>query len=169
MQCLSRVAHHALLLLHGVERRKVSREVQSMVFDAAVSGGVVGVDGDVLAGEIAGPEAAGAAAEPEVDVDGELGLAKVAVCCGFIEGGSAATAFADQEIAETNGDARWVDLGTGVAGSGDQAAPVGVVAGPGGLDQGRVSDGPGDAERVGIGCGATDVELNQMGCAFAVG
>ena len=41
--------------------------------------GVVGVDRYVLAGQVAGPEAAGAVAESEVDVDGKFGLAQVAV------------------------------------------------------------------------------------------
>src|SRR6185437_13951352 len=169
MQCLSRVARHALLLLHDVERRKVSRKVQSMLFDAAVSGGVVGIDGDVLVGKVAGPETVGAAAKSKIDVDGELGLAEVAVRGGFVEGSGTSAALADEEFAETDGDARWIDLGARVASGGDQPAPVGVVAGPGGLDQGRVRDSPCDAEGVGIGGGATDVELDQMGCAFCIG
>src|ERR1700761_4998828 len=114
------------------------------------SGGVVGVDGDVIAGEVAGPETAGAAAEAEIDVDGELGLVKVAVCGPFVEVRGASTVFADEEIAETNGDACGIDFGAGVADGSDQPAPIGVAASPGSLNQGRLRDGCGDEQGVGV-------------------
>ena len=76
---------------------------------------------------------------------------------------------ADGQDAEVDIDAIGIDLSAGVADGGDEASPVGIGAGPGGFDQRRVGDGLGDAERVGVGCRAFDVQFDNMGDALAVG
>ena len=68
-----------------------------------------------------------------------------------------------------NVEAVGIDLRAGVADGGGQAAPVGIAAGPGCLDQRRVCNGLGNLEGVGVGGCAFDVQFHDMGDAFAVG
>ncbi len=89
--------------------------------------------------------------------------------CGFIEFGCPAAVAADRKIAETDVDAVGIDLGTGVADGGNKTAPVGIGAGPRGLDQRRMRDGFGDPEGIGIGLRAINLQLDNVGDAFAVG
>jgi len=96
--------------------------------------GVVGVDRYVVAGQVAGPEAAGAVAESEIDVHGKFGLTQVTVRGGLVEGGGPSAAFADEEIAEMDSDSCGIDLRAGVADGSDETASVGVAACPRGLD-----------------------------------
>ena len=98
-------------------------------------GGVVGVDVDVFVGEVGGEEDAGAGALVEFDGDGELGLLNVFVSGGFVELRCAAAVEADWQFAEADVDAVWIDGCAGVADGGDEAAPVGIVASPGGFDE----------------------------------
>src|SRR5271170_2370756 len=48
-------------------------------------GGVIGIDGDVLLGEVAGPESAGARADAEIDAHVVLALFEVQVRGAFIQ------------------------------------------------------------------------------------
>ncbi len=65
-------------------------------------------------------------------------------------------------------DGLGVEGDAGVSGGDEQASPVRVAAGPGGLAEGRVGDGFGDLFGVGGGCGAGDVEVDEVGDALAV-
>src|SRR5579864_7058137 len=90
--------------------------------------GVVGVDVDVLGGQVCRPEDAGSGALVEMDGNGEFFLAQVGVGGRFVELGGAASVTADAQFAEPDVDARGVDLGAGVADGGHQASPVGVAS-----------------------------------------
>src|SRR5580658_9205434 len=75
-----------------------------------------------------------------------------------------------------NGDAGHVDINargieghSGAAGGGENAAPVGVAAGEGGLDERRGGDGFGDALGGGFGFRAADFDFDDTLRAFAVG
>src|ERR1035437_1215525 len=131
--------------------------------------GVVGVDVDVLRGQVGSPEDATARALVKVDGDGELDLGNIGVSCDFIELGGAATVAADGQFTEPYIDAVGVDLRAGVADGCRQTAPVGIATGPGGFDQGRMRDGFGNAKCIGIAGGTLDVELDDMGDTVAVG
>jgi hypothetical protein len=106
---------------------------------------------DVFHRQVGGPEDARARALIQPNGDGELGLAQCSRAPRLVELGCAAAVAADGQIAEINVDAVGVDLRAGVADGCDQAAPVGIAAGPGGLHQRRMGDGLGDLEGVGVG------------------
>ena len=90
---------------------------------------------DVLDGEVGGPEDATALALMELDVDDELGLGDVGMGADLIEFRGASAVEADGDVAEPDVDAVGVDGRAGVADGGDEASPVGIGAGPRGLDQ----------------------------------
>src|ERR1035437_812220 len=131
--------------------------------------GVVGVDVDVLRGQVGGPEDATARALVKVDGDGELGLGNIGVSCDFIEFSGAATFAADGQFTKPYIDAVGVDLRAGVADGCSQTAPVGIATGPGGFDQGRMRDGLGNAKCIGVAGGAFDMEFDDVGDTLAVG
>src|ERR1035438_5433640 len=130
---------------------------------------VVGVDVDVLRGQVGGPEDATARALVKVDGDGELGLGNIGVSCDFIEFSGAATVATDGQFTEPYVDAVGVDLRAGVADGCGQTAPVGIATGPGGFDQGRMRNGLGNAKCIGVAGGAFDMEFDDVGDTFAVG
>src|SRR5580693_7795555 len=99
---------------------------------------VVGVDADVLVGQVGGPELAIAFALVEFDGDRKLGLLEIGVCGGFIEFCGAPTIAADRKLAERNVDGLRIDLRSRVADSGHEPSPIGIAAGPCGLDERRV-------------------------------
>src|SRR5690349_16959598 len=100
-----------------------------------MSGGVVGIDTDVLVGQIGGPEFTRTRSLMKIDANGELRLLDIGVCGGLVEIGSATAIPTDWQIAEGDVDALWVNLSAGVSDSSDEATPVGIAAGPGGFDQ----------------------------------
>ena len=71
---------------------------------------VVGVDVDVLVGQVGGPENAGAVALVEIDGDGELRLLNVGVCGVLVELRGSAAVAADGKLAEGDVDAFGIDL-----------------------------------------------------------
>src|ERR1700739_2610817 len=131
--------------------------------------GVVRVDANVFVGQVGGPESAGAFALMEMNVDGKLGLLEVGVGGVFVVFKGAAAATADGQLAEGDVDGFGVYCSAGVADGGNEAAPVGVAAGPCGLDERRMSDGFGDAECIGVRGGAVDAKFDNVRDAFAVG
>ena len=132
-------------------------------------GGVVGVDADVLGGEVAGEEAGGGFAGAEVEGDGVFGGGHGGVGGVLVEAGGAATVLKDGVIADPDAGAVGIELGAGVAGGGDEASPVGVGGGPGGFAEWALGDGAGCEAGVGFGGCAADVEGDEVGDAFAVG
>src|SRR5277367_4666248 len=76
--------------------------------------GVVGIDSDIFLGEIAGPEAAGAGADTEVDADVVFGLRKVEVGGLLIEQRRASAAAADLVITEPDVDLAGIDGDAGI-------------------------------------------------------
>ena len=120
-------------------------------------------------GQVGGPEDAGACALVELDGDRKLRLRDIGVGGGLVELRGATAIAADGQFAKADVDALGVDLRAGVADGRHQTAPVGVAAGPGGLDQRRMGDGLGNLERVRI-CGRSlDAQLHNMRDALAVG
>ncbi len=96
-------------------------------------------------------------------------MGDVGVGGGLVEAGGAAAVTADGQAAEPDVDAVGVDLGAGVTDGGDETAPVGIGAGPGGFDERRMGDGFGDAKSIGIRCRSFDVQFDDVSDAFAVG
>jgi len=94
----------------------------------------MGVDLDVPACEVAGPEDGAAEAGGEVETDGDArGGEERAQVVTVLDALAAAD---DGDIADAQGDAagcKWD------AGGGEDAPPVGVAAGEGGLDQGELA------------------------------
>src|SRR5579863_1793293 len=72
--------------------------------------GVVGVDVDVVGGEVGGPEDARAGALMELDGDAELGLLKIGVGGGFVELCRATAVAADGQSAEVDVDPVGIDF-----------------------------------------------------------
>src|SRR5699024_6993716 len=104
------------------------------------SAAIVAVDRDVLFRQVAGPHRGGAAPEAEVDPDGNIGFAHDGGGGGLGIVGVARALPGDADVAEP--DRQPVALGglPGLADGHDDAAPVGVLAGDGGLHQRRVGD-----------------------------
>src|SRR5690606_22958704 len=125
---------------------------------------VIGVDGHVFVGEIAGQVVGGGVAGAEIEADGVLGA--------LHDGGGVGLAgrpvFAgdagleDGDVADGQGEAAGAKRDAGVAGGGSDAAPVGVAAGDGGLDQGRERDGAGDAAGGVTAAGAGDLDPDDV-------
>src|SRR5271170_4359911 len=133
------------------------------------SSGIVGVNGDVFLGEVAGPETARARADAEIDAQVILALGEMQVGGVLIHQRRAAAGAAYLVIAEPYVDLAGIDLYSGVADGGENAAPVGIVACPGGFDQWRVGDRSCDLERIGVAGRAFDAELDDVSHALAVG
>src|SRR5579883_1486381 len=133
-----------------------------------ISGPVAGVDPDVAFGEVAGPEAGRAFA---FAADGEANLAfggiQLLLQIRFRKRRG--------EAAAAHRDALHHDVGFGgiegharIAGGGKNAAPIGVGAGDGGLDQRGIGDGSGQASGgLSAGC-ARDVDGHEFPGAFAI-
>src|SRR5271170_3903913 len=96
--------------------------------------GVVGIDSDIFLGEIAGPKAADAGTDTEVDADVVFGLRKVEVGGLLIEQRRASAAAADLMITKPDIDLAGIDGDAGVADRGEDTTPVRIVARPGRLD-----------------------------------
>src|SRR5580692_3329931 len=90
-------------------------------------GRVVGVDTDVLGSKVAGQETGNRVAFAEVERDGVLGLQHNGMGGGFVVGCSPATVFEDGLVADPDAGAVRREDGAAAAGSGDEAAPVGVA------------------------------------------
>src|SRR5258707_15554891 len=103
-------------------------------------GRVVGVDADVLVGEIGGQKLTGTFALVKVDGDGKLGLLDVTVRGVFVVFRSATAVAADRQLAEGDVDGFRVDVRARVADGGNETSPVGIATGPGGFDQWRMGD-----------------------------
>src|SRR5690606_39762749 len=107
---------------------------------ASRSRAVVSVDLDVAFGQVAGPD--GGRGAPRADMDGDVDLIVLHIGAhdrlvvvrrrGAVDGGDVGT--------EADGQTVAVDGLLGLASRHDDAAPVGVLAGDGGLDQGAVGD-----------------------------
>src|SRR6185437_8923312 len=61
------------------------------------------------------------------------------------------------------------EIGAGVTCGGDEASPVGIAGGPGGLAEWAMCDGAGNESGILRGGCAADIEGNEVGDAFAVG
>ena len=120
-------------------------------------------------GKVGGPEDASAGPLVELNGDGELALRNIGMGGSFVEFGRSATVATDRQVAELDVEAIGIDFRAGVAYSGGQAAPVGISAGPGCLHQGRVGNGLGNLEGVGVGGRAVDLQFDNVSDAFAVG
>jgi hypothetical protein len=90
------------LLDAALRRCKKSMRVGGPPWQLNESSAVIRVDGNVVLGEIAGPEAAFSVPDSKVNLYGELWLAQVPMRCPFVEAGAAATTFADEQIAQSN-------------------------------------------------------------------
>src|SRR4029077_21221727 len=99
-----------------------------------------GVDRDVVAGEIAGPDAGGAAAGVEVHDDGDKLGEHFFVCDTLVEGMLAAAA-ADGDAGEADVNTLEIEWDACAAGGGEDAAPIGVGAGERGFYQRRIRHG----------------------------
>src|SRR5580693_4632657 len=66
-------------------------------------------------------------------------------------------------------DARGIEGHSGAAGGGENAAPVRIASGEGGLDEGRGGDGFGDALGGSFSFGAANFDFDDALGAFAVG
>src|SRR5882672_9437284 len=86
---------------------------------------------------------------------------------GFVEGVECAVA-ADFLVADVNLNASRIDWDSTVADGGQDAAPVGIGAGPGGFYQRRVRDGAGYLKCLFAVAGLLDIEMDDVSCAFAV-
>src|SRR4030081_3568135 len=106
---------------------------------------IAGIDLNVLFREVARPEAGGAlAAAIEHNLDGAVRRIEFALELLLGEIGRDAV-LADQRVLEENVQFRGVERHSGVARGANDAAPIGVGTGDGGLDQRRIRDGAGDA------------------------
>src|ERR1700691_1788441 len=139
-----------------------------MLAAAEPSCGVIRVDAHVLRGEIGGPEAALARPQTEVDMNRQFALFQVFMGGVFIKARRDAAPAADLELAERNVDARGIDGYAGVADRSEYAAPIGIASRPCGLDQGRMGDGAGYAQGIGIGKRSADVQLDHVLNTFSV-
>ena len=109
-----------------------------------------------------------AVAVAEVDGDGVFAGEHGGVGGGFVVGGGADAVGEDGQAGDGDGDVRGVEGDAGVAGGGEQAAPVGIGGGPGGFAERGVWRWCGRWCGVGVGAGAGDVERDDVGDAFAV-
>ena len=130
----------------------------TMVWLAAV----VGIDGDVVMIEIAGPDGKIPRSQMQMNSDGEFVLLhelceKIAVVWLWL------TVVGDGDATQTDGDMVGVGVLSRLANRHDDASPVGVRARHGGFDKGRIGDGEGDdASGIITGC-----SLHMDGDAFA--
>src|SRR3546814_2641717 len=106
--------------------------------DVCSSDLVIGIDVDVAMGEVAGPYARLALADPYVDGDVDLAALHVGGDRRFVIAGSRTALLGDHRAAHRHRHAVAIGLLPGLADRHDDAAPIGVFAGDGGLDQRRV-------------------------------
>ena len=99
----------------------------------------------------------------------KLALADVCVSAGFIEFRRSPAIAADRQFAETDIDAIRINFCAGITDRRGKPSPVRITARPGGLHQWRVSNGLGNAQRIGIVCRTFDTQFNHMRSALAVG
>src|ERR1035438_2938158 len=111
---------------------------------------VVRVDVDVLDGQVGGPEGTRARPLVKLDADGKFRLRDICVGRGLVENRGPAAIHTNSQVAELDVNAIGVDLGARVADGCNQSAPVGIRARPGGLDERRMRDCFGHAQRFGI-------------------
>src|SRR2546426_8187340 len=127
----------------------------SICWSFSCSGRVAGVDVDVLCREIARPEHGTAGARAKIDADGDArGGEQEAEVMAVLD--AVATAD-DGDVTDRHRHAAGREGDAGGAGGGEDAAPVRVAAGEGGLDQGGVGDRAGDAVGGGAARGASDL------------
>src|SRR6266581_733569 len=162
----SAASHTALQALRVTGRADASASHATGQDLAAGSGRVMRIDVYVPACEVAGPEDGAAGAGGEVETDGdargcEQGAQVVAVL-------DALAVADDGDVADAQGDAPGHEGDAGGAGGGEDATPVGVAAGEGGLDQRGVGDGAGDAIGGGLTDGTAHLDFHDAAGAFAV-
>src|SRR5436190_819510 len=126
------------------------------------------IDSDVLFGEIAGPEP-GFAARPALDYKTNRNFVFVHLALqprlGELGG---APRLAHERALKVDVDAVRVELDTGIAGGRQDAAPIWVGPGDGGLEQRRVGDGTGDLACRGIVGSAFYFDGDQLSGALAI-
>src|SRR5579859_2087060 len=103
-----------------------------------------------------------------MNADSEVALLQVGVSSLFVEVGDASAVDTNLLIAEPDGDALRLDLSAGISCGGHQPSPVGVGAGPCGLDQWRMCDGLRHLESIGITARALDQQFDDVCHALAV-
>ncbi len=129
---------------------------------------VVGVDGDVGFGEVAGVAGGGGVAEVAGEEDFDLGGVEGFGDSGGVEGGGGAIS-EDGGALDFEGAYGGVEACGGLSGGADDSSPVGVVAIHGAFDERGVGDGACDEVGVGRGGGLLDGDDDDLGSAFAIG
>ena len=134
---------------------------------------VFGGDAHVLIGEIAAPGDPRAAAIPQLKPDKHRGVLEIGAGVQVLGGRWAVEgqglAGGHQLVGtQPQGQAARVQGHPGPARGGHDAAPVGIAAMDGALDQGRAADGAGDGAGAGPIGGTLHPHLNQAGGAFAI-
>src|SRR5690606_34233461 len=129
---------------------------------------VVAVDGDIAIGEVAGIDRRFARAEAEADGQVQLLAFHIGAGGGLVVALGTFAVLGDGEIAEADGEAVAVGRLARLAHGHDHAAPIGVLAGDGGLHEGAVGNGLGDAEGAFVRNGALDMDRDLLGRAFPV-
>src|SRR5690606_3544239 len=114
----------------------------------AASGAVVGIDRDIVVGEVAGPDGGAGIAAPERDPDGDLGLLHDPLAVGLAVVGMDAAGGRDMHFIEPDIDAIDVEiLDARIADRAQQASEVRVGGEECGLDQWRMGDRIGNRRR----------------------
>src|SRR5690606_37962105 len=140
----------------------------SPVAGATPSAPVVGVDGDVAVGEVAGPHRGAAAADAEIHGDVDLLALHVLRHRRLVAARHHLAVLGHAHAADGDGKAVAVGALAGLAHRHDDAAPVGVLAGNGGLHQRRVGDGKPDAAGGVARGGAAHPDGDELAGALAV-
>src|SRR5258708_5019235 len=134
----------------------------------AASRTVAAVDVDVAVREIAGPDGGAAAADPEIDVDQDVGALDVPGDRRLVIVRHDLAAVGDLDAADRDPELVAVGALARLADRHDDAAPVGVLAGDGGLDQRRVGDRQADLAGSAVRRSAADTDGDEFGGTFAV-
>src|SRR5579864_2552214 len=105
---------------------------------------VGGVDGDVIVRQVAGPDACRGFALVEVEAQRDFLLVERTLRLGFVEA-RVKSAPAEGKTVHANIDFRRIEARAGIPGGTDEAPPVGITAGDGGLRERGVGDSARDA------------------------
>ena len=126
------------------------------------------VDAHIFRGEITGPEARGLMSC--VEIDDHLNLFfQQAVAGGAFVKGKRLTVAQHWYSRQVDVHAMGIEPDAGAPRRSEDAAPVRIATGKGGLDQRRGRDGLGDAARVSFRLGVTHFDLDDALRSFAVG
>src|ERR1035437_1496684 len=140
----------------------------STLMAAPFSSGVVGVDVHVFGGEVAAVRGGGAIAESELAADADLVALEGSPDLVKVDLGDAGAVVEDDRGAHGHGQLVQHQLRAGAAEGGDNAAPVGIAAVDGGLDQIGAGDGARQGAGVGFAGGADDGDGEHLSGALAV-